>query len=752
MELRRCGNLHYIQAIKGGLVTKVLNVSRGQPKLKFKDITDLNEGFLFDNVKAVRSCIDVMKKGIVKIEPEFWESDAHDGDNQRINNLDDDDDDDDDDFATLTLKQIKESCKTRKRKRSQGFNSSKTKIEDYMEKQPMEEDDPEFTETLSNLRTKLSKNMKSKKKKKCVKDPPISPQEIVLVDESEEILDGQEFSPSSGDSAGQEFSPSSGDSAALVEMNFECPENECFNGPDDFSSRENKDAKITLEGNSNNELNYKRKEIFDFVPLRMMKPSSCDIVISNPDLSSNQSTNFLAIAFEDHSNSDIHDNHLDDDIDIPVSSPKVASHKDFNYRGLEFRDDITLLNDCSKDEYTAGAEVQDKPCSTIEHELKPDGYLVCRSDDSPEYVEKQSFASECDDDNDTPVSPSKVASHKDLDCLGPEFKDDNTSPDECTAGAEVQDKLFSTIDHGLNSDECLVHCSDGSPEYEEKQSFVSVYNDDERIHVSEASDELTSWNEHEGSPKLHGPERLLSTRKAISPSSQEKLCKAMESIDINHKNNLKCKGELPFTKSTDKNGDAVGLKDITRTGVTNKPNKVRVTSKTSRNGSNLKSVSKTSNSSRSATRLGCSTLQNCSKSAIAFSKQQMHDAECLTMKLTKELKSMKDIMDDMLRSEFCLNTSLRYKVNEARMAVKKATKAEEGAKRWLSFMTRDCNRFCKIMNLADSSSSTPQDVVSPPQDAKRKEKKIAFADEAGGRLCQVRFYDEEGEGQLSEST
>lgn len=125
-----------------------------------------------------------------------------------------------------------------------------------------------------------------------------------------------------------------------------------------------------------------------------------------------------------------------------------------------------------------------------------------------------------------------------------------------------------------------------------------------------------------------------------------------------------CKGELPFTKSTDKNGDAVGLKDITRTGVTNKPNKVRVTSKTSRNGSNLKSVSKTSNSSRSATRLGCSTLQNCSKSAIAFSKQQMHDAECLTMKLTKELKSMKDIMDDMLRSEFCLNTSLRYKVNE----------------------------------------------------------------------------------------
>ncbi|MCI51365.1 hypothetical protein A2U01_0072609, partial [Trifolium medium] len=50
-------------------------------------------------------------------------------------------------------------------------------------------------------------------------DRPMSSQQNLLVDESEEILDGQEFSPSSEDSA------------ALVEVNFECHENDCFDGP-----------------------------------------------------------------------------------------------------------------------------------------------------------------------------------------------------------------------------------------------------------------------------------------------------------------------------------------------------------------------------------------------------------------------------------------------------------------------------------------------------------------------------------------
>ncbi|KAL5072993.1 hypothetical protein RYX36_011977 [Vicia faba] len=562
----------------------------------------------------------------------------------------------------------------------------------------------------------------------------MSSQEFVLVKESEEIQDSREFSPSNGDSA------------ALVEVNSEFPEDDCFDRPD--TCRESKqDANIPFEWNMQNELNYKWKDFFESIPVGLVKPSSMGSVRSNSELSSNQVTNFPAIEFEARGNSNISDNQLDD-TDIPVP-PEVASHKNLDCTGLEVRDD----NDCSEDEYTAGAEVQDKPCSTIEHGLNPDVYLVCRSDDSPEYEDKQSFDSVCEDDTGTLVSPSDTASHKDLDCAGLELRDDNTllyncNKNEYSAGAEDPDKLCYTVEHGLNPDGCLIRPSDGSPEYE-KQSFVSLY-DGKKIHVNETTNELTSCDDHEGSSNLHGPERLLSTRKAISPTSQEKLCKAMDSIDIRHTNNLKCKGVLQFTEQTDKKGDAEGLNDITRTEVTNNPKKTGVTPKTSKSGISLKAVPKIRNSSRPATHLGCSTLQNCSKSAISFSKQQMHDAESLAMRLTKELKSMKDIVDDMLRSEFCLNTSLRYKVNEARMAVKSATKAEEGAKRWLSFMSRDCNRFCKIMKLSDSSSSTPQDAVSPPQEMPRKEKKIAFADEAGGRLCQVRIYEDDEE-HLSES-
>jgi hypothetical protein len=326
----------------------------------------------------------------------------------------------------------------------------------------------------------------------------------VSVDESDEILDCQEFSPSGGDLA------------ALVEVNFECPESDCFDRPSDFSGRESKeDAEITLEWNLQHELNYKWKDFFNRIPLRMVSPSGMDIVLSNSELSSNQSTNFPAMDFED--NSDIFYNQLDDDADTPVSPPEVASPKDLDITELEFINDNTSLEDCSKDEYTAGAEVQDKPCSTIEHGINPDRSLVCRSDDSPEYEEKQSFDSICDDDIGTLVSPPKVASHEDLDCAGLEFRADNTllddhSKDESTDGVEIENKLCSTTEQGLNPDGCPVRRSDDSPEYEEKQSFVLLY-DGEKIHVNETADELASCDEHEGSPKLHGPERLLSTRK-----------------------------------------------------------------------------------------------------------------------------------------------------------------------------------------------------------------------------------------------
>jgi hypothetical protein len=72
---------------------------------------------------------------------------------------------------------------------------------------------------------------------------------------------------------------------------------------------------------------------------------------------------------------------------------------------------------------------------------------------------------------------------------------------------------------------------------------------------------------------------------------------------------------------------------------------------------------------------------------------------------------------------------------------------------WFNFLFLVCLMavLYQPQKLAESSTpSTPQDADSPPKEVVRKEKKIAFADEAGGKLCQVRFFEED-EGHLSES-
>lgn len=129
-----------------------------------------------------------------------------------------------------------------------------------------------------------------------------------------------------------------------------------------------------------------------------------------------------------------------------------------------------------------------------------------------------------------------------------------------------------------------------------------------------------------------------------------------------------CKGKLNFGEQTDKEkqGNTEGVNKITEAPFTKRCNKIRMIPGPVKRVSHPQGVQKSSLPLRSAARLstGQISMKSCAKSAISFSKQQMYDAECLTMKLTNELKSMKDIMADMMRSELCLTTSLRYKLNE----------------------------------------------------------------------------------------
>ncbi|CAI0436266.1 unnamed protein product, partial [Linum tenue] len=137
---------------------------------------------------------------------------------------------------------------------------------------------------------------------------------------------------------------------------------------------------------------------------------------------------------------------------------------------------------------------------------------------------------------------------------------------------------------------------------------------------------------------------------------------------------------------------------------------------------------------------GCTSIQSCSESAISFSQNQMRDFESMATKLTKELRSMKEIAEATLHGN--PSDSPKYTHQEASSAIEKAARVEDNARRWLSTMARDCDRFCKLMKLAQNGSAPPAANVVVVQKEKRK---ISFADEAGGQLCHVKTFKSEVE-------
>ncbi|KAI3737007.1 hypothetical protein L2E82_26999 [Cichorium intybus] len=237
------------------------------------------------------------------------------------------------------------------------------------------------------------------------------------------------------------------------------------------------------------------------------------------------------------------------------------------------------------------------------------------------------------------------------------------------------------------------------------------------------------------------PERLPSTRKAISPTSQEKLCMAMKSTELlDDMDHYKCKEKLSFEEQPE-NKFSSANSDIEY----NEPN-VHLQQQQGK-AAVLMGPGYAARYPRLST--GCTTVQGCSESAIAFSQRQMHDIESLASKLMSELNSMKAIVEEKLLFEAYRSPSLKNEADEVKTAIKTATKTEETAKKWLSMMARDCSRFCKIMKQNedkdkenDTSSSGSGDAGMIEEKAvQRERKKISFADEAGGTLCDIKVYE-----------
>ncbi|KAF9688542.1 hypothetical protein SADUNF_Sadunf02G0207800 [Salix dunnii] len=99
---------------------------------------------------------------------------------------------------------------------------------------------------------------------------------------------------------------------------------------------------------------------------------------------------------------------------------------------------------------------------------------------------------------------------------------------------------------------------------------------------------------------------------------------------------------------------------------------------------------------------GSTSVHSCSESAISFSQKQMRDIESITTILTKELNSMKDIVQETWQSKVYPAMPLKYRADE---------------------------------KLPDKASATCGNAVN------KEKRKIVFADEAGGKLQDVKTFE-----------
>ncbi|XP_031252008.1 uncharacterized protein LOC116109913 isoform X2 [Pistacia vera] len=745
MELRSYSHLHHIQAIKGSLVIKTLNVSRGRPALNFKEVKEIYETAGAEHHDSIRQedesecsqvnpnmvnsespCLPRAKRRTIRVDTSEFNPSS--GDEESETDLDDLS------LVNMTLKQFKESCKARKRKCPKHVDSSEEAFEnsfppkqEYMNFE-LESDGDDLEELLSSWKSKITKN--KKRRRKCI-GSHVSTSSQSATTKPEKVLTDESFWHPSG------YKP------AFIDIKIELDE------PDNFNCQ----TMICGAADSSHNCNE--------------QVDSCGVVIDEAHVTASECVQ-------------------DTDVSTSLRNEQPCVVNEESYEYIEFANPMSV-----SDIRVSGWEIMNVDIPQIisyqcpgfpVREFVNEGYIIRPALDnvSPEpismlndhnfdiYHDSQSHSSvhqpSWPSSSDSHVQMLDMAIDSRLQCmeiidvdgayLFEEGRRDEL-PSDVEAGtiSPASDPNSSwSSDSCMDLSSCLVSVADDSPLGERKQLSLSACDDaasncSGALHPFDATDVLTTPsglgdNHH---PKVQcPPERLLSNRKAISPTSQERLCKAMNSIDLEDDKHSECRGKLLFEKQADNNViRAEGCNKTTIAGVTINTKQVLRKPKYDKKVSHPKGILKGPHLSNAVSGFstGCTSRQRLSQSAIAFSQRQMQDIESLATKLTSELSYMKDIVKEMLYSEACPGTSLKHNMDEVAMAVKSANKTEETARKWLSMMARDCTRFCKIMKLTEAGSGASGNVVN-------KERKITFADEAGGKLCHVKVFKDDMTSQL----
>ncbi|XP_050365830.1 uncharacterized protein LOC126784408 [Argentina anserina] len=700
MELRSRIHLHFIRTLTGGVVKRTLNVTRGKPVLRFKNVKDICEeldaknGHLFptvppkDEFRGLHTDSSRVKtEGIgtgyvgnikIKSEPEVSGFDSNDGGNNDL-----------DCFGDMTLKQIKQTCKTKKRKRSKSTDLSEQSqtCSPVKQEYPMSEadEDSELLEPLSKLKSKLSKNAKVKTKRKRMKKGAST------ISSEQELLQFNQVT-----------------TECERDIEIDVPQPGC-------SDVETTDDTSLAYGNM----------VGDYGAVPTELPMKAAKMPTSPT-DENQS----CIVYEPFC----------EDMEYGPIPLQIVSNSGWD---IVEADDTERISYQYLDYWPAlESKIQGYLTDSVHPHL-----IEAMSSNDINFTEDAMLCQinrETEEDLFRCTEPIKGSDT----CISDAYNKDDLPSNQKTSADSV-----GGCDLGSGSSLASVVDQVSLVKEEEEQSQLSACAD-AKISLSpeviscEAGDERTSAASGGYFEQQH-PQRLFQTRKVISPASQEKLCKAMESIDIQHGHSL-CKGKLYFGKQTDSKTH----------GAEGQPNQIRrlkfcitqqtiINSKNEKISSHPRGIPKALNGSSTPPprfSTGCTSIRTCSDSAIAFSQRQMHDIQCITTKLTNELQIMKEIAEERLVSRPYSTTSLKYNADEVRMAIQNVTRVEGSAKKLLSMMSRDCSRFCKIMRMADqNASNAPKGVADNHMKTTvvNKERKITFADEAGEQLCHVKVFENE---------
>ncbi|KAH9324427.1 hypothetical protein KI387_004605, partial [Taxus chinensis] len=126
----------------------------------------------------------------------------------------------------------------------------------------------------------------------------------------------------------------------------------------------------------------------------------------------------------------------------------------------------------------------------------------------------------------------------------------------------------------------------------------------------------------------------------------------------------------------------------------------------------------------------CYSIHSRAEKASEFTQRQMRDIENLANNLVRELNSMRTIVEENMNSE-----AVRPTPEEMKGAAASAFEVEETTKKWIAMMSRDCNRFCQIMQRPIDKKP------SFSSDREKQQKKLIFADEAGKDLCHFKIFE-----------